>query len=1338
MDSQSTITDRLALFEESPSREVLEAIIRDLQDLLLVENSAHHLNRLGYCLLQRFSFTEDAGDLDKSLSTLREAFQAARHDVDLKVKAANNLGDALCRRWETSKHADSLTDCVSYRQFAARHTPILDASITGAFMDLADALNAKYEQLSLESDLEEAARAQRLAVLGARQLSITPDDSDRVDLLALLLRDSFFKTGNRYALDESIIWRQKLASSTTARDADQFLQVTRDLSISLLDRYRLNFVPGDLQGAIHWARETVSALPTSHEKYPAAAYQLAVCLQKEWDRTDSLETLREEIRWYSESLKDLDDDDNIKTHRHNLLGVALCQKADRARDESEAARDIESAARHLFAARDRSEPGSDEHVRALNNLSNLYESAAGIVCSLTPHAVQGAVEAAELAVALKPDAELPLYNLCKALTLKYERTACRPALERCVELGRKLCQKFSLPRNFGCLLTALVHQFHATASSDLLDEAVSAGLESISKGSLDSANGSKRLVGLGNALVLRAEWIGGLDEARKDVSEGIGYLQQACAIMSSKTGGIPRGYRSNLAAALMVRYDLLKAEQDVTSAIRTYEDALAIPQSREAHLLSSIHSNLASALMKRFILKNGRNDLREAIRHGQDAVELASDNDPRLHVRYNNLAVSLQAEAFAFGEANGSDGMTRAIELYAMASKLAGRASAAYPGYQNNTGLARIYKVKNYGDPEGIELQGAIDELSEALPLAQGEGPLYGGILLNLAQAWHIKFELDLDEVFLKQAIAYSRETLETTAATVAMRIVGAYHAGIWTLQIAQGREDQQKAAELLREAARLLPLLSPTDMALHDRVRNLAEFNTMDITADAVAATLDVNDKDEAMCLEAFQLFEAGRRIIVGNLLERRVDLVSLASAHPLLAKQYEELQDAYVQAERLATLQAMKVVQFANLAPATDELDPHRLRLARMEQARRTLLDKIRTDAPFRNFPGTGNQASPADLEPLNCPALDGYVVALNASRLRCDAFILHKGQLTILHLDQMKYSELRRRDNRLREALRKERSARAAARNEVVDMLRWLWTCCGKPIIDTIIPNRSAESTPKPRVWWMAGGVLGRLPLHACGNYTKRSSTAYDCLEGMQHFAISSYIPTIKSLELAAEQADSLDDNLSNPSKALIVGVSKTGFQGETELPSTKQEVEKVQQLLGGESTSRALLNPPSAEVINELSSPQCLMAHFACHGISDDDDSSRSYLRLPDFESDPLTVHALMRMKMACRFAYLSACDTASSKHPALVDESLHLANGFLLAGCVGVVGTLWKIPDEEAPEVAAQFYSRLPWKGGQRDTRRAAVALHEGVAAMWESEMGMRDPLALAAYVHCGY
>ena len=1141
-----------------------------------------------------------------------------------------------------------------------------------------------------------------------------------MDLLASLLSDHFLKSGDSYALDESITWRLKVASSTNARGSIQLSQVTLDLSMSLLDRYRLNFVAADLEEAIRWARRSVSALPETHERYSRAAYHLAVCLQKKWDRTENLEALEEEIKSYNESLRSPDIHDEILAHRHNLVGVALCQKADSA--SLEAAQDIEAAARHLFTARDKSRPDSDEYVRALNNLSNLYESAAKIQCSLTLRAVQGAVEAAELAVTLRPNAELPVYSLCKALILKYQKTSCRLALDRSVELGRALCQKSPLSRNQALLLVALVYQFHATANVDLLDEAVDFGLKSIRQNSLNSVIKSKRLVGLGNALVLIAAWKGGFEKARKDISDGITYLQQAAALMRTSQGFIPRGYLSHLAFALVTRYDMPKGDEDLNSAIRTYEDALAVPQPHESHLMSSLHSNLASALLKRFQTTGASNDIRKAVQHGQTAISLASDQDPRLYVRYNNLAASLQSKVYSgFGEGNGSEEIARAVDLYTTASKLAGKNSAAYPGYLNNSGLACIEKVKNNGGPDDFELPNAIEELSEALPLAQGEGPLRAGILLNLAQVWRTKFEQDSDLTSLTTAIAYSQKILETEGATLATKIVGAYHAGIWTLQRGQDKESYRRAAMLLRKATNLLSLLSPTDMALRDRVRDLTEFNAMDITADAVAAALEVDAEDEASCREALQLFEAGRGVIVGNLLERRTELVKLATLHPLLAKQYDELRDAYGKAEQLTTLQAMRVTQDTTPAPATDELNPHHLRPTRIEEAIRRLVEDIRTDVLFRDFP-----KQKMTLDSLQGLSQDGYIVALNASQIRCDASIVHEGQVRVIPLTNMRYSDLRRRDQRLRGLLTRNSAEIDHRRKEIVEMLRWLWTCCGKIIVDAIVPNRCAAS-PKPRVWWMAGGVLGRLPLHACGMYSKRSSTAYDCLEGMQHFVMSSYIPTLKSMELAMERAARLD--VSQPSstiitKALVVGVSKTGLEGETELPSTEKELEEVRELLGGESTSNALLNPHSPEVLEELS--RCRMAHFACHGINIDDDPSRSYLRLPDFQTNPLTVHALMRLNMSCGFAYLSACDTATSKHPALVDEGLHLANGFLLAGCAGVVGTLWKIPDEDAPQVAAQFYTRLPWRDGHRDTNLAALALHNVISAMWVVEAETKD------------
>ncbi|PNP73796.1 hypothetical protein FNYG_12986 [Fusarium nygamai] len=1167
--------EKLALFEEHPSRQGLKELIFDLQRLPAAEHDAVHLNKLGYCYLRLFSFTDDNKHLDMSVSKLKDAYNLSKNDWDLKPKVAMNMGDALYQRWERNKLEDDLKGCIMFRQLAVRHTPILDGSFSDRLMDLADALSAKHETRSLQADLEDAIHAQRLAMLALQDSSIPNDKSDGIDILASLLQDRFLKSNDWYALEESIIWRYKIASSPISRESNEFHQVARDLSVSLLDRYRLYQVHADLQNAISWAREAVSNLSATHDEYSNAVYQLGACLQKEWERNENLSILKEEIQWYNESLEGLESGDPRVNERRNLLGAALCQKADH--DDTEPVRDIEAAAKHLFAVKTNSQPGSNEHLRSLNNLSNLYESAVNVECTLTPHAVLGTVETAELALSYRPESELALYNLCKGLTLQYEETSSRSALDRSVELGRRLCQISPSPRNLGVLAIALIHQFHATASIDLLDEATLLGLQSIREGYPVTIEGSKRLINLGNALSLRSEWKGGLEDARKDICDSIDYLTKAISIVRSRKGAIPQGYQLNLAMALIVRYDLLKTETDLMKAIELLQKCLESCEERECHLLSPIHSNLCSAFMKKFMLRrqgrdmlqgsvNSRNDVNAAIWHGKESLRLASDDDPKLHVRYNNLAVSLQLKvSTGLVEENGPEELCKAVEIFSKASDMVGSSSAAYPGYLNNLAQARIILAKQFGDPEDTEVQKAIDELSQALTLVQGKVHLRGGILLNLAQAWRIKYEQECEqsEDILRTAIRFSQEALETKSTSLPIRIIGGYHAGIWLLQVSQTSEDRERAAKTLREAAGLLPLLSPRDIDLHDRVRNLAEFNAMDITADAVAAIMDIENNTETRCKEALELFEAGRGVIVGTLLDCRADLKSLATAHPSLAKEYKELQEAYSQTERLAIL-GSKAVEVEGSGQATADLDPYHLRLSRIEESIQRVLAKIRSKTVFEDFPKTASAVEMFQSQPL-----DGYIVALNTSQIRSDAFIMHMGRVTSLYLPKLKHSELRKKDKLIREALEKQTGEKA--RREVVGLLCWLWEACGKTISDNILRNHEAGGS-KSRVWWIAGGVLGRLPLHACGNYKKKSPMNYEYLEGMQDSVVSSYIPTFKSLQLARERADELDEVVVGTTKTLIVGVSKTGSDGEVELRSVEKEIEEIHSLLKYDGTSR----------------------------------------------------------------------------------------------------------------------------------------------------------------------
>jgi CHAT domain-containing protein len=81
----------------------------------------------------------------------------------------------------------------------------------------------------------------------------------------------------------------------------------------------------------------------------------------------------------------------------------------------------------------------------------------------------------------------------------------------------------------------------------------------------------------------------------------------------------------------------------------------------------------------------------------------------------------------------------------------------------------------------------------------------------------------------------------------------------------------------------------------------------------------------------------------------------------------------------------------------------------------------------------------------------------------------------------------------------------------------------------------------------------------------------------------------------------------------------------------------------------------------------------LAHIACHGIQNANDSLSSGFCLQDGD---LTMSRLMELDLKhAFFAFLSACETAKgdAKQP---DQTVHLAAAMLLVGFRSVVGTMW--------------------------------------------------------------
>lgn len=149
--------------------------------------------------------------------------------------------------------------------------------------------------------------------------------------------------------------------------------------------------------------------------------------------------------------------------------------------------------------------------------------------------------------------------------------------------------------------------------------------------------------------------------------------------------------------------------------------------------------------------------------------------------------------------------------------------------------------------------------------------------------------------------------------------------------------------------------------------------------------------------------------------------------------------------------------------------------------------------------------------------------------------------------------------------------------------------------------------------------------------------------------------------------------------------------------------------------------------------------CRIVHLACHALSDPADPSNSRLWLADHRTAPLAVNVIAGLRLQhADLAYLSACETALSLPSTVLDESIHLASGFQMAGFAHVVATMWPVLDELSAKLADRFYQELQAHsppGAALNTAAAANALHQIVRSVRDHQLD--HPSRWAPFIHAG-
>ncbi|MFL1376030.1 CHAT domain-containing tetratricopeptide repeat protein [Nocardiopsis protaetiae] len=862
-------------------------------------------------------------------------------------------------------------------------------------------------------------------------------------------------------------------------------------------------------------------------------------------------------------------------------------------------------------------------------------------------------QAVESASTEDPDRALYLSNLCAAVLSRFERTGDLADLDQAITHGRQAVQTTpsedhpNHAARLSNLGIALHTRFEYTGDPRDLDQAITHGRHAVETSLIGDPDRTDYLSNLAAALHTRFERTGDLDDLDRAVTT---YRHTLEVIPAAHPGR--RVLWFNLGSALQARSERTDDPDDLDEAIAAYHDALTGFPGRPRRGDARLRSNLGTALRVRFERSGNPEDLRQAIAHGQEAVDALPPDDPDRAGRLSNLGNAL---LLLFRRAGDPDALDRAI---ACGREAVGRFPGPHPKrafHLSNLGIALGTRYRLRGDLEDSEASAAVFEECRTMP--------------SIDPATRVRAARSLANLV--------------------------------------GDRSPDRAATALREAVAFLPLVADRALRRRDRQYNLGQFFGLAAQAAAMTLVSGTGTPAERAAL-ALNILEAGRGVLSGQVLDTRDDLARLRREHPGPAERFTSLVDLLDHMES-----GFPERPPGTVGPRSDTARGGTVSRERIVREFSEALEEIRSLEGFSSF------ALPPTAEDLTADAEQGPVVVFNTVDERCDALVLTTSGVRCVPLGGLTLSELIAQTGKFHSALdkaldRKEDtpdSTREEGQKEVSEVLVWLWEVAVGPVLEELGFDREPEDGAWPRVWWVPGGLLGLLPLHAAGHHDGTGQAAMDRV-------VSSYAPTVRSLRHSREKERTRRRSTGTPPGSLTVAMPVTDPEQASTWGPLRHAMDEMEAVLAHLPTSDVLCSgttdvPTRATVMNRLS--RARTAHFICHGDSHPTDPSSSFLLLHGHAQNPFTVADLAPIQLEqAELAYLSACNTAAVDTPELLDEGIHVASAFQLAGFPHVIGTLWAAQDRLSVRVADLFYEHLRGPDGALDTSRSAHALHMAV------------------------
>ncbi|KAJ7867030.1 CHAT domain-containing protein [Mycena leptocephala] len=794
-----------------------------------------------------------------------------------------------------------------------------------------------------------------------------------------------------------------------------------------------------------------------------------------------------------------------------------------------------------------------------------------------------------------------------------------------------------------------------------------------------------RLNNLGNSLLGRFERLGDLSDINKSV------LMFEDAVQLTPDGHPDKpGWLNNLGNSLSRRFERLGDLSDINKSVLMKEDAVQLtPDGHPAK--PGWLNNLGNSLLGRFERLGDLSDINKSVLMFEDAVQLTPDGHPGKPSRLNNLGNSLFRRFERLGDLSD---INKSVLMFEDAVQLTPDGHPAKPSFLNNLGGSLLRRFERLDDLSDINKSVLMFE--DAVQLTPDGHPAKPGWLSNLGNSLLGRFEQLHDPEDSQQLLLHYTSAACSTTGSASIRFDAATS---W----AKHAQDHQPSSILhaYATAIELLPELAWLGLSITDRHHRLLQAGQ--VVRDAASAAISVHDYQKAV-----EWLDQGRSVIWGQLLNLRTPVDELRKSHPDLA-------------DLLVTLSTSLETAGTRSNAVDNAIKPQSLESI-AQRSHDFALQRDCALQQIRELPGFERFLLSKPISELLLAAKMGPVAIVNISladeviHVPLSDFTIHEAQVMAKSLASIVGTSGRS------DRLHGSREGDMAPDEIFSIILSELWVKIVQPVLNGI-----AVTTPVSQdlghIWWCPTGPLAFLPIHAAGLYGEDHTFG----SKLSDFLVSSYTPSLTALIQGFRPQPEPQEDLQ------LLAVTQPSAEGQCYIPGTQEEIKYIQQHAGGKV--HVLWLDKHMATIDEVQKGmrKSRWVHFACHGVQSASPTESALLLAG---SSRLTLSNIIDLSLPnADLAFLSACQTATGSQK-LQDESVHLAAGMLLAGYRGVIGTMWSIMDNDAPQVAGNVYAHL-LKTSPPDLTRAAEALHLAVQKLREQSGEKKSFLHWVPFIHFG-